>query len=194
MKKILVVLLLMGWIQTGCVAGAFAAGGATTGSFATDPRSFETIQEDEQITYQATRLLASNKALVDDAHVTAVSYNRVVLLTGETPNAQLRSEAAKIVQQVPGVKRIFNEIVIGESVSAYELSKDAMVTANVKARMLATTNLKSNEFKVVTENGTVFLLGLSSRKQANIAAEVARNSHGVKRVVKLVEYPAPEDS
>lgn len=194
MKKILVVLLLTGWLQTGCVAGAFAAGGATTGSFATDPRSFEVINEDEQITYQATRLLASNKALVDQSHVAAVSYNKVVLLTGETPNAELRNQAAQIVQKVPNVKRIFNEIIIAEPVSAYALSKDAAITANVKARMLATTNLKSNEFKVVTENGTVFLLGLASRKQANIAAEVARNSHGVKKVVKLVEYPAPDES
>ena len=187
MKKILLLTILL-FVLPGCIAGAFVAGGAAAGGLASDSRTLETITEDEDITHQANRQIAADQTLMQQAHIMAVSYNHVVLLAGQVPNATLREKAARLVQKVPKVKRIFNEITIGEPTSALRRSKDAAITANIKTRMLTTTNLKSNHFKVVTENGTVFLMGLSTRKQADIAGLVARSSEGVKKVVKLVEY------
>ncbi len=54
--------------------------------------------------------------------------------------------------------------------------------------MFANRELKSNNFKIVTENGVVFILGIASAKQADLAASIARKSAGVKKVVKLIEY------
>ncbi|MCH1933169.1 BON domain-containing protein, partial [Shewanella sp. A25] len=42
--------------------------------------------------------------------------------------------------------------------------------------------------KVVTENGEVFLLGLVSRAQADLAVDIARNTSGVRKVIKVFEY------
>ncbi|MEC8224892.1 MAG: BON domain-containing protein, partial [Pseudomonadota bacterium] len=42
--------------------------------------------------------------------------------------------------------------------------------------------------KVVTENGEVFLMGLVSDSEANLAVDVARNVSGVERVIKVFEY------
>lgn len=48
MKKVLLIVLLSGLLQ-GCflAAGAVVAGGAVAGGVATDPRSMDTIREDE---------------------------------------------------------------------------------------------------------------------------------------------------
>lgn len=187
MKKILLLAILLIMLP-GCLAGAFVAGGAAAGGLASDARTFEAITDDEDITHQANRQIAADQTLMQQVHIMAVSYNHVVLLVGQAPNAALREKAAQLVQKVPKIKRIFNEVTISEPTSALRRSKDAAITANVKTRMLTTTNLKSNHFKVVTEDGTVFLMGLSTRKQADIAGLVARSSEGVKKVVKLVEY------
>jgi len=193
MKKVLLIVLLSGLLQ-GCflAAGAVVAGGAVAGGVATDPRSMDTIREDENISSLANNMIAADSVLSTKAHISAVSYNRVVLLVGQTPTAEMRQQAVDLVKRVPNVKRIFNQLTVGEPTSALRRSKDASVTGNVKTRMFATTNLKSNNFKIVTEDGTVYILGLATVQQGDIAAIVARDSSGVDRVVKLIEY-IPDD-
>lgn len=186
MNRIIIIVLTALSLQ-GCVA-LVAGGAAAGGAVATDSRNVKTIASDKQITYQVQRHLVANQALQEKAHIVVATFNRVVLLAGQAPTAELRDEAVQITKTIPHVKRIFNEITIEQPTSPVVRSKDVAITANTKARMLATTNLKSNEFKIVTENGTVFLLGLTTREQAEVAATVARNSSGVKRVVKLIEY------
>jgi len=40
----------------------------------------------------------------------------------------------------------------------------------------------------VTENSVVYLLGYVTQKEAENAVEIARNTSGVSRVVKVFEY------
>jgi osmotically-inducible protein OsmY len=54
--------------------------------------------------------------------------------------------------------------------------------------MLTTKNLKSGSIKVVTENGVVYLMGIVSHQQADIAADIARQVSGVQKVVKVFQY------
>lgn len=194
MKKsfLLVSLLFTVFLLSGCVAGAFVAGGAAGTAVAGDNRNLETIAADDKIAYLARQHIAADTDLSNHAHVTVGVYNRVILLAGQAPTQALRQQAVSDVKIVPNIRRIFNEITLGKPTTPMRQSKDAAITANIRARMLTTTNLHSNQFKVITENGTVFLMGLSTRQQADIAAQVIRNSTGVKRVVRLVEYLTSE--
>lgn len=179
-------------LVSGCVAGAFVAGGAAGGAVAGDNRSFETIADDNKISYLVGQHIAADTVLSNQAHIVVGVYNHVVLLAGQAPTQELRQQAVQDAKVVPNIQRIFNEITLEKPTNAMRQSKDAAITANIKARMLTTTNLRSNQFKIITENATVFLMGLSTRKQSDIAAQVIRNSTGVKRVVRLVEYVSPE--
>jgi osmotically-inducible protein OsmY len=187
MKKIMIVILMSVLLQ-GCIASAMVAGGAASGIVASDNRSFAAMADDQKITYNASHKIAANPVLAREGHITVVGYNRVVLLAGQVPNPESRDQVVAMVKDIPNVKRIFNELTIGPPTSFMQRSKDAMVTANVKSRMFSTTNLKGSQIKVVTEDGVVYLMGLTSVSQAQIAGRVARNSTGVKRVVKLIEY------
>lgn len=184
MKKILLVMTVFAFIQ-GC---ATSGGDSDSAAGPSTSRSFAMVSQDDRIATTANNLLASNNALMTQANISVASYNRVLLLTGQAPNADLRQQAVELVKKVPDVLRIFNQITIGTPTSPIDRSKDAAITANVKARMFATTNLHVNNFKIITEDGTVYILGKATREQGEIAGKVVRDSTGVKRVVKLIEY------
>lgn len=187
MKKLGLTLLLTFLLQ-GCLAGAFVAGSAATGGVVTDPRSLGTIKTDEQINFKVNRKLVNDPVLAAETHISAVSYNRVVLLTGQAYDEELRHRAEEYAQAVPSVKRVFNRITLGIPTTVYRRAKDIAITSSVKTRMFADSRLKSNNFKIVTENGVVYILGLATKKQANIAVAIARKVSGVQQVVKLIEY------
>ncbi len=189
MKKInFIVPLLIAFLLQGCVVGALATGGAAGTAVGRDNRSFTTMKEDQNIEFQAQKAIVADPELNASAHIVVVSYNKVVLLAGQAPTDEMRDKAVQLVQAIPTVRRIFNEISIGKPTSPLKRSQDAIITGNVKSRMIATTNLEASRIKVVTENGVVYLMGLTTRRQADIAAIVVRNSSGVARVVKLIEY------
>jgi len=172
----------------GCLAGAFVAGGAATGGFVTDPRTFSTIKSDEEINFNVNRKLANDAVMASQAHISAVSYNEVVLLTGQAYDEKLRARAEQYAKETPNVKRVFNEITLGIPTTAFRRAQDVGITSAVKTKMFAASDLKSNNFKIVTEDGVVFILGISTAKQAALAVSIARESAGVKKVVRLIEY------
>lgn len=187
MKKT-TLLLVSGLVLQGCVTGAVVAGSAVSAKVASDTRTVSTIADDVSIDYHAHEALVADKTLNTEGHVLAASYNHILLLVGETPTQALSNRAEEMVKNLPNVKRVVNKITIESPISFMQKSNDSVITANVKTRMLSTTNLKASRVKVITENGVVYLLGKVSRTQGGIAAEVARNSTGVKRVVKVFEY------
>lgn len=187
MKKFALLLIPTLAALQGCAPAAVVAGSAA-GAVATDTRTVSTIADDVSIDYHAHEALVADKTLNTEAHVVAASYNHVLLLIGETPTEALKTRAEDLVKNLPDVKRVVNKITIEPPITLAQKSNDTIITTNVKARMLSTTNLKATHIKVITENAAVYLLGKISREQGVIAAEVARNSTGVKKVVKVFEY------
>ena len=48
-------------------------------------------------------------------------------------------------------------------------------------------------FKVVTERGTVYLMGRVTQREADRATQIARNISGVQRVVRIFEIISDEE-
>lgn len=184
MKKVVLVVILAFLLQ-GCVA-AFAAGAATGAVIVNDKRNIKTMMQDQSIEQQVGNKITANESL-DKAHIVVVAFDGVVLLAGQAPTTALRNKAVQLARSVPDIKRIYNEIKIMGPTSALTRSSDAWITTKVKTSMLATSGLKSGQIKVITENGTVYLMGIVTREQADLAAGVARRISGVERVVKIFE-------
>lgn len=191
MRKItltLVCLILASLLQ-GCIAAGAVVGVGTAGaSVITDRRSFHTMDVDLSIEHKARQQINANCVLARSTHIVIQAYNGVVLLAGETPTEDMRNQVEQIVKSNPDVRRVFNMITIQNPISLYQISKDATIATNVKTRFITTTNISANHFTIVVENKVVYLMGLNSHSQTDAAAEVASNSTGVKKVVKLVEY------
>jgi hypothetical protein len=121
-------------------------------------------------------------------HINITGYNRQVLLTGEVANDQQRLQAEQLVSKLPNVRSIVNELAVGPASTLGERSNDAIITARVKAAMVDSEDVFANVYKVVTERGTVYLMGRVTQREAQRATEVARSVGGVKRVVRVFEY------
>lgn len=169
----------------GCVA--VVVGGAVMGTLAaTDRRTFGAQTEDKAIVLKGE--MAVKRALGDAAHVNVNSFNRVALLTGEVADAQARATAEKEVNAIQGVLAVQNELLVSGLSNYSARSSDVVITTKVKASIVDTKDLYSSAFKVVTEAGTVFLMGRVTHREGDLAARVAAGVNGVRKVVKVFEY------
>ena len=187
LKKIILVFILASSLS-GCIPAAFIAGATAGGALIYDHRNIKTIMADRNITYKAAKLIATDPALSDNTHISVATLNGIVLIVGQAPTDALREQAQNLVEQVPNIRRIYNRVSIESPTSVLTRSSDTWITTKVKTKMLAEKGLHSSQIKVVTENGVVYLMGLVSRPQSDLAANVARRVSGVQKVVKLFEY------
>lgn len=180
-------IVLLTFFLFGCV-GAFTDSSESQGFTSYDKRSLKTTADDQAITQHAEMKLYGDRTIDENAHIIVASFNYNVLLAGQAPTPELRTKATDLVQSIPKIKRIYNEITISQPTSAFTRSQDAWTTAKVKATLMTRAGLDTTKIKVITENGVVYLLGIVTHAQADRAVAVARQVTGVKRVVKLFEY------
>lgn len=184
MRNILFVLIISASLQ-GCfpVVAAGTGAGILIGQ---DRRSGGAYVEDEGIEIKAFDRIG--KQFKNTVHVNVTSYNRNVLITGEVPDETAKAQVERIVANIQNVGKIYNELVVAGQSSMTSRSNDTLITSNVKLRFVGDKRFSTNSFKVVTENGTVYLMGIINRAEALAASEVASGSRGVSRVVELFEY------
>ncbi|WP_245232388.1 BON domain-containing protein [Thiorhodococcus minor] len=166
-------------------------GGTIAGASALyDRRHYEIVIDDQQIELAAMHALAQDAMVEPSSRISATSYNRSVLLTGQADSEAVRARAADLVSRLPKVERVIDEIRVGPPISLAQESEDALITSRAK---LALTKVKLPDFnptrvKVVTEDATVYLLGLVTPEEADDAAAQISYVPGVQQVVKLFEY------
>jgi osmotically-inducible protein OsmY len=171
-------------------AEALIVGGVAAGVvMAADRRQTEVMFADQSIEFTAGSRI--DDALKGQGHINVTSYNYTVLLTGEVPSAQAKADAEKAARDVPNVKTVVNELQIAGTSSAGSRSNDAYITSKVKSNLLGNGKVKPTDIKVVTEAGVVYLLGLVTREEADVATEIARGTGGVQKVVRVFEYVVP---
>lgn len=170
---------------TGCVP-VIAGGAAGGGLMAADRRTSGAYVEDQAIELKAENRISSQ--IGEKIHANVISFNRNVLISGEARDEASKQKAETIVRGLENVRNVTNELVVGMMSATSDRANDAYLTSKVKARMLSENRFPANYVKVVTENSTVFLMGMVTRKEADDAVDIARNTEGVKKVVKVFEY------
>lgn len=167
-------------------------GGALTGAVvATDRRSSGAQLDDQGIELRAASHL--REQMGSRARISVTSYNRRVLLTGEVANERDKALASETVSKTDNVASVFNELEITNSPTFREKAEDTLLTGRVKAGLVDAKNLSTNSFKVVSERGSVFLMGRVTQREADQATEVARTTKGAQRVVRLFEIISEEE-
>jgi len=188
MLKKLIILLCICIPLSGCVASALVVGATAGGAIVYDKRSFKTMNQDRHATQYAQNYMDHSKALRGRSHISVATFNHIMLLVGQAQTAKLRNTAFNLASKIKGVQRIYNEITISGSTSMVQRSDDVWLTTKIKSAMLMAKGLHSSQIKVVTESGTVYLMGLVSHAQAKLATNVARRISGVRKVIKVFQY------
>lgn len=190
--RLILVALITAVALYGCAAGpAIVAGGAVVGAAAVDRRDTATMVDDNTIELKIKEAIYTDDTLKRDVHVNVTSYNRVVLLTGETPTAAMRDTVVRHARHVDKVKKIYNETIAAPPSAFASRRQDTWITTKVKSTLLNTEGIKALNIKVVTENQIVYLMGLVTREEGDLAADKARQVKDIKQIVKLFEYIQP---
>jgi osmotically-inducible protein OsmY len=158
---------------------------------ASDRRTSGTQLEDEGIELRAASRL--REQLGERGHINVTSFNRQALLTGEVPTEADKATAEQVVAKVDNVRSVVNELAVLGNSSLTQRSNDALVSGRVKAALVDAKDLTVHAFKVVTERGTVYLLGRVTQREATRATDVVRAVQGVQRLVRVLDIISEEE-
>lgn len=188
----LIAALLASALATSACVPLVATGAAVGTMAVIDRRTIGAQTEDQEIELRAANRI--REALKQPGGVSVTSYNRKVLLTGQVADEQDKRTAESAVAGLQNVRSIHNELQVMGRPSLSTTAADTAITARVKTALIQAQDIHGNAVKVVTESGTVFLMGLVSRREADRAAQVASRVAGVQRVVTVFEFITEEEA
>lgn len=142
---------------------------------------------------------SANRALYRDSvfktsHFDVEVFNRDLLIAGQTPSKALKQLAIERLKKIPHLRRLYNQIEVASPAAHAQRVHDALITTSVRTQMVADDDIDPNQFKVMTENGVVYLMGDVKREQARLVVNIARHTKGVKRVVRVFRYYTYEET
>lgn len=186
MGKVLALMLALVTILSGC-AKIITVTTSEPIQISTNKRTLGTRINDEQLETIARVNLNKASKQLEDAHINIDSFNGIILLTGQAPTEQLRMLAGDTVGKINSVRQVHNELTVGPAAYLKARSKDSWITTKIKTKLVV-SSIQSRRILITTEAQTVFLMGLVSRYEADRITNVAKNTSGVKQVVKVFEY------
>lgn len=184
-----VVSLLLLVLISGSLQGCFPVVAAGVGAgvmMAQDRRTTDAYIDDQRIETSAADLI--DKQFKNGAHVNVTSFNYRVLISGEVPDEPTKAEIEKIVSGIGKVIDVNDALAVSPISTLASRSNDSLITSNVKLRYVNNKHFNPDHIKVVTENGTVYLMGIVNRAEADAAAEITSTTQGVQQVVRMFEY------
>lgn len=192
MKKFFLLLLLVNSLLiVGCSTVATGGEGITEQSLLHERRTREAILIDKDIETEAYDELNADDDLLNLCHFTITAYNGAVLVTGETPNEELRKKIISKVQVIANVKLIHNDLIITYPSDASSRANDTLITDTIRIalnQIRTIPDFDPSMVKVITENGTVYLMGLVRQNEGAVVINLARLQPGVKQIITVFEY------
>ncbi len=168
-------------------------GGAVVGTamVATDRRTTGTQVEDKGIELKAASRI--REAMGSRTNINVQAYNRSLLLSGEVRNEADKAEAERIARGVENVLRVHNELQVGFLSSLTSRSNDLVLAGKIKATLIDAKTLQSSAIIAIVERGEVYLMGIVTEREANLASELIRGIPKVEKVVRLFEIVSEEE-
>jgi osmotically-inducible protein OsmY len=173
---------------SGCLTAIVATAAIATIDIIHDRRTVGEYIDDSAIEVTARNILISTAEIRKATHFKTQSWNGILLITGEIDSETLKPALIEKLSSIQGVRQVVDETSITGKTKLWARTNDALITSRVKTRLLLKTGLSANRVKVVTTRGSVYLMGIVTRAEADRATEYTQTVRGVKRVVKVFEY------
>lgn len=182
--------VLASTMLSGCAAALIAgAAGAGTASVVGERRTVGVMIDDSAIESVAKDEIKSIDEIgYSRSNIGTTSVDGILLVHGQSRSAVIRNNLEKTCMKIRGVKRVYNGLTDEDNVSLAQSSKDSWITTKIKTKFIGESGMNTNSFKVVTENGIVYLMGVVTRSEGDRAARIAAQTDGVVKVIKLYQY------
>ena len=184
------VITLCFFFLTGCqFFGTIANLGHRVYSIVADDRSTTDDISDVQINMAVRHALGGEKAaLMLDVEVTV--FEGEVLLTGAVPNADVLEKIMTAVWSVDGIRKVYNYVRVGDMPELSDTTAEAVTAAQIKTQMAMTKGINASNYKLMLENGVVYLMGICSGEEEyqNVRA-ILMTTSGVEKIIFLTRKP-----
>ena len=115
-------------------------------------------------------------------------FRGAVLLTGALPNYDEIAETVEVVWQTEGVNYVYNYIRKGKTLDPVQTSEEIALSSSIRTRLTLTEGIKSSNYKLVMENGVVYVMGLKKdAEEWQKARAVIADTYGVDKVICLMQ-------
>ena len=142
MKNKILLIVLFGFILSGCV-GVSSKGIFSTGvSVAMDPRTVGT-QIDDSI---MQKNLSTRIILLDKKYLLSVKSKVLdgrIFLTGKVENPEEKLKLTKLAWEIVGVRSVKNDVKIKEDFNFKQSAKDILITSQLRTALILNKNIKA---------------------------------------------------
>jgi len=160
MKNKLLLIVLFGFILSGCV-GVSSKGIFGTGvSVAMDPRTVGT-QIDDSI---MQKNLSTRIILLDKKYLLSVKSKVLdgrIFLTGKVENPEEKLQLTKLSWETTGVRSVKNDIKIKEEFNFKQSAKDLLITSQLRTALILNKNIKASNYQIDTYKKKIYIYGIS---------------------------------
>ena len=188
LKNIYIPLLLSTTLLLQSCAGLIIGAGVGAASVAHDRRTLGTQVDDTTAAGRISTAISNDVAINEQASISVQVFNGTALLIGQAPTQALIQQAEKLASSVKNIKKLHNQVRLGLPIPPSVVATDAWLASKIKTKLIADKRIDGLHIEIEVENGEVFLMGLVSEQESNIAVEITRNIQGVKQVIKVFEY------
>jgi osmotically-inducible protein OsmY len=151
-------------------------------------RPFGTFINDENLEIFAKVNMDKAHPDFKKANVNINVFNGVALLTGQVATEELRRLAARTVGDLSQIRQVHNELQVQGNMSLLSQANDTWLANKVKTKLLANKDVEGSRVKVIAEDGTIYLMGLVSRTEAEKITRLVSATSAIKQVVRVFEY------
>lgn len=173
------------------LAGCTTIVDATTSEpIKTDPskRSLGSYIDDQQLeTIVGVNIRKADPA-AKQANIKIYSFNGAILLIGQVPTSDMREMAGRVARNEPRVRQVYNELAVGPNTDFFDRTADNIIQTKIKGKLVVNRDIDSSRVRVIVEDDVAYLLGLLTRVQTEKITNVVRETKGVKKVVRAIEY------
>lgn len=153
-----------------------------------DRHAIEKQLTDQRIISMANRVIRKHKGLFSDSRLSVASFNADLVVFGQVANKELKTKVSQLLATVPGVRRLFNELTVRPPITVSESMFDSWITAKIRASILLDSQIDPRQFKVVTEDKVVYLIGDVTKAQGERLVNIAKSTDGVSKVIRVFRY------
>ena len=160
MKIKFLIIILVGFILSGCV-GVGSKGLFGTGvSVAFDPRSVGT-QVDDSI---MEKNLSTRIILMDKKYLLMVKTKVLdgrIFLTGKVDNPEEKLKITKLAWETDGARSVKNDIKIKEEFNFKQSAKDILITSQLRSAMIFNKKIKATNYQIDTYKKKIYVYGIA---------------------------------
>ena len=157
MKKIFIIIFIL---LSSCVGSSTSGVFGTGVSIALDPRTLGTQIDDSimQKNLQARLILKEKKYLIK---ISVKVLDGRIFLGGKVDEPEEKLKITKMAWETKGVRSVKNNIAIKQKFSLKNVTKDVLITSQLRTALILNKNVKASNFNIDTIKQKTYVFGIA---------------------------------